>query len=169
MLTGMFLQNEWRRSRRGWQEDHAPKDCGKRKARATEQHPQGGDPVSLQREGGVSSEAARIQVGNMESFSLHYLHNRRYFLYSICSQVGIIIRPHPAFALMCWFVLRRSRKHSIISDLFEGIERSQVTCRQCGRESFKYDPFMSVLIEIGRCAPDVPKSMWSFIGSLLLE
>lgn len=71
-------------------------------------------------------------------------------------------RPGPA--LMCFlFILVPSRKHSIISDLFEGIERSQVTCRQCGRESFKYDPFMSVLIEIGRCAPDVPESMWTFI------
>lgn len=43
------------------------------------------------------------------------------------------------------------RKHSVVSDLFEGVERSQVKCLECGRESFKYDPFMTVLIEIGRC------------------
>eukprot|EP01134_Creolimax_fragrantissima_P006630 CFRG6630T1 len=42
-----------------------------------------------------------------------------------------------------------ARNQSMISDLFEGTLRSQVTCLSCGSSSFTFDPFMTIPIEIG--------------------
>ncbi|KNC84248.1 hypothetical protein, variant [Sphaeroforma arctica JP610] len=65
-----------------------------------------------------------------------------------------------------------ARNQSMISDLFEGTLRSQVTCLTCGNSSFKFDPFMTIPIEIGNALSNGYENedgMWQSIKGVATE
>ncbi|KAJ1559771.1 hypothetical protein HK096_011143, partial [Nowakowskiella sp. JEL0078] len=55
----------------------------------------------------------------------------------------------------------KARNESIIVDEFHGLYRSRMHCRSCGHTSIKFDPYMSLTVELPRAPTELGKTLLS--------